>query len=116
MQRVDPPHRVTLTLYHEHRAGRSNLTNVDTGDLLGDAYFLLRGLLLLPRPPSLLQLLPRPPSLLSLCSRLWRLEGCDQRGFLVGPALEGDHLHSLQPQASRNSTTGSLPMGRSIAL
>jgi len=47
LAQIDPAHRTPLTLYHEHQAEISvGLANQDTGDIGGDAYFVLRGLLL----------------------------------------------------------------------
>ena len=45
---IDPSHEVNLTLFHEHPPQYSvlGLDDQDTGDLQGDAYFVLRGLLL----------------------------------------------------------------------
>ena len=45
---IDPSHRTTLTLFHEYQPkfASAGLINQDTGDIDGDAYFVLRGLLL----------------------------------------------------------------------
>jgi len=44
---VDPRHAVNLTLFHEHSPQYTlGLVNQDTGNARGDAYFVLRGLML----------------------------------------------------------------------
>ena len=45
---LDPAHAANLTLYHETAAGAASLglVNQDTGDVRGDAYFVLRSLIL----------------------------------------------------------------------
>ena len=48
LQQIDPGHKINLTLYREGSVAAESLglVNQDTGDLLGDAYFVLRGLML----------------------------------------------------------------------
>ena len=47
LSQIDPAFRAQLTLYHEHQPHVNvGLENQDTGDVQGDSYFVLRGLLL----------------------------------------------------------------------
>lgn len=48
LRQIDPAHKVELTLFHEYQSRYESLglQNQDTGDVFGDCYFVLRGLLL----------------------------------------------------------------------